>query len=284
MLRNINDLIGYSIQATDGTLGHVKDVYFDDERWVVRYLVVETGGWLESRKVLISPISLGKPDWAARVLPASITKEQVKNSPDIDTDQPVSRQHERQHLAYFGYPYYWGGGGLWGGAGYPGEMLISGNYADYLEGRADQDRADAEAERTADHHLRSCNAVMDYRIQATDGDIGTMQGLLVDEQTWAVRYMVVQTGSWWHGHQVLVAPQWIQEVLWPDQRIAVSLTQGAVRDAPQYSSSVSPSRDQEISLHRHHGRAGYWAGEIRLENPEFHLVKSASHEAVHKQV
>ena len=108
----------------------MKDFYFDDLAWVVRYLVVETGSWLSSRKVLISPIAIGHPDWAERVLPVSITKEQVKNSPDIDTDKPVSRQHEMQYLGYYGYPSYWGGAGLWGSGAYPGAMLTGVGYAD----------------------------------------------------------------------------------------------------------------------------------------------------------
>jgi len=119
MLSSMEDLEHYAIRATDGAIGQVKDFYFDDEAWVIRYLVVDTGTWLSSRKVLISPIAIGEPNWAEKILPVSITKEQVKNSPDIDTDKPVSRQHERRYLGYYGYPYYWGGGGPWGDEIYP---------------------------------------------------------------------------------------------------------------------------------------------------------------------
>ena len=94
MLRNVKDLRGYAIRATDGVIGHVDDFYFDDEAWAIRYLVVETGRWLPDRQVLISPISIGHPDWSAQLLPVSLTKAQVKGSPDIDTKKPVSRQRE----------------------------------------------------------------------------------------------------------------------------------------------------------------------------------------------
>jgi len=115
MLRSMKDLEDYALGATDGTIGHVKDFYFDDEAWVIRYLVVETGRWLSSRKVLISPIAIGNPNWVDRILPVSITKEQVKNSPDIDTAKPVSRQHEILDLNYYGFPPYWGGRDMgWG--------------------------------------------------------------------------------------------------------------------------------------------------------------------------
>ena len=111
MLRSMKDLEDYAIRATDGTIGHVKDFHFDDKAWGIRYLVLDTGTWLSSRKVLISPIAIGHPDWAGKILPVSITKEQVKNSPDIDTDKPVSRHNEIRYRGYYGYPFYWGGPG-----------------------------------------------------------------------------------------------------------------------------------------------------------------------------
>ncbi len=287
MLRSMKDLEGYAIQATDGTIGHVKDFYFDDEAWIVRYLVVETGHWLSSRKVLISPMSIGQPDWNARVLPVSITKEQVKNSPDIDTDKPVSRQHEMQYLGYYNYPYYWGGAGLWGGGAYPG-MLTGLGYDDstteYRHARTQDNRSETEqAQRVAhDPHLRSCKAVMKYHIEATDGDIGHVQGLLIDEKTWAIRYMVVDTNNWWLGHQVLIAPQWIREVRWADATVSVTLTRQAVKDAPQYDAAVPLSRDREADLYRHHGRASYWADEVNLENSEFRGTGSELPRPIHK--
>lgn len=273
MLRSMTNLEGYAIHATDGTIGHVKDFYFDDDAWVVRYFIVETGSWLSSRKVLISPMSIGQPDWNARVLPVSITKEQVKNSPDIDTDKPVSRQHEMQYLGYYHYPYYWGGAGIWGGGVYPGMMLTGVEYDGYhnecRHAPAQDSRAEAEEARHQAHdpHLRSCKAVMKYHIEATDGDIGHVHNLLVDEETWAIRYMVVDTNNWWLGHEVLVAPQWIRGVRWADKMVSVALSQQAVKGAPLYDAAVPLSRAWEGDLYRHHGRAGYWAAEGNLENP-----------------
>jgi sporulation protein YlmC with PRC-barrel domain len=271
MLRSLNDLEGYAISATDGVIGHVKDFYFDDEAWVVRYLVVEAGSWLSSRKVLISPIAIGQPNWTDKVLPVSITREQVKDSPDIDTDKPVSRQHEMEYFGYYGYyPYYWGGAGLWGGGAYPGAMLTgvgcAGSGAEYLTAQAEQARVGREAgqHENDDPHLRSGKAVMKYDIVASDGDIGHVQGLLLDEQTWAIRYLILDTSNWWLGHQVLIAPQWIKNVSWPDNTVLVNLTRQAVRDAPPYDSAVTLERDEEIGLHKHYERAGYWADEAKL--------------------
>jgi hypothetical protein len=167
MLRSMRDLANYAIRATDGTIGHVKDFYFEDGTWVVRYLVIDAGSWLSSRKVLISPMALGQPDWTQKVLPASITKRQVRNSPNIDTDKPVSRQHEKQYLEYYGYPFYWGGAGLWGAGVYPSAMLSIGSGSgsgsggvgtEYALRQCDAIRAESErySREEGNPHLRSC--------------------------------------------------------------------------------------------------------------------------------
>jgi hypothetical protein len=288
MLRSMNDLEGYAIRATDGLIGHVNDFYFDDEAWVVRYLVVETGSWLSSRKVLISPVAFGQPNWTDKVLPVSITREQVKNSPDIDTDKPISRQHEREYFGYYGYyPHYWGGAGLWGGGAYPSAMLSAGGYAggaESLTAQAEQARVarDAGRRENDDPHLRSGKEVMTYYIEASDGGIGHVQGLLLDDETWAVRYLVVQTSNWWIGHEVLIAPKWIQNVSWSERTVSVNLARQSIKDAPPYHSAATLNRDEEISLHKHYKRAGYWADEVKLENPQFRASKSASQGAIHK--
>jgi uncharacterized protein YrrD len=273
MLRSMHDLEGYAIGATDGPIGHVKDFYFDDQAWVIRYLVVDTGSWLSSRKVLVSPIAIGRPDWTEKILPVSITKDQVKHSPDVDTDKPVSRQYEVRYAGYYGYPNYWGGPGAWGEGFYP-NMLMPG-YADLgLKPRAGQSEAEtiyAQAEvarhQHDDPHLRSCKAVLGYQIVATDGEIGHVRGLLVDEQTWAIRYMVVDTGNWWLGHQVLIAPQWIKGVDWHDAQVAVELTREAVRISPPYDAAAKVDRNQEIGIYKHYGRPNYWENDM-TRDPE----------------
>ena len=270
MLRSLQDLENYEIGATDGGIGHVKDFYFDDHTWVVRYLVVETGNWLLSRKVLISPISIHHPDWANKLLPVSITQEQVRNSPEMDTQKPVSRQNEMQYLAYYGYPYYWEGDGLWGSGMYPYAMSpqntgFSANGIDretFRKEIATQVHALHEKE---DPNLRSCQAVIGHRIHATDGEIGHVAALLVDEETWAIRYFVIDTSNWWVGHQVLVAPQWITNVSWTDQSVIVGLTRESVRTAPSFDSTRELNRGEETGLYRHHNRHGYWMDTLKLE-------------------
>jgi len=271
MLRTMNDLEGYAIHATDGTIGHVTDFYFDDEAWVIRYLVVDTGNWLSSRKVLISPIAIGHPNWKEKILPVSINKEQVKNSPDINTEKPVSRQHEIQHLGYYGYSYYWGGSNFWGGGAFPYLMLpgygnpVATPQAHRPEEMEAHARDEAARRKNDDLHLRSCKEVAGYHIEAEDGDIGHLQGMLVDEETWAIRYLIVNTSNWWLDHEVLIAPQWIRDVVWPEATISVNLTRQAVQDAPPYNSAEQLNREQELGIFKHYGRTGYWADEAERE-------------------
>jgi len=273
MLRDVKSMISFTLAATDGGVGHVSDFYFDDEAWVIRYLVVETGTWLSDRKVLISPMAIGEPNWKFETFPARLTREQVRNSPDFDTDQPVSRRHELEYSRFYGYPNYWGGSGLWGAAYYPGAMLTSSDYAgsgaDYLAVQVENERRAREAEH-GDHddpHLRSCTAVTGYHISAVDGEIGHLQGLLVDEESWAIRYLIVNTSNWWLGHRVLVAPRWISEVSWAERRITTDLTRQAIQASPPYDPAHLPDRAQETQVHEHYGRHGYWQSEAVLPTP-----------------
>ncbi len=268
MLRDTNDLKGYGIHATDGDIGQVIDCFFDDEAWTVRYLVVDTGGWLFGRKVLISPISMSPPNWQEKAIPVSITKKQVEDSPDIDTEMPVSRQHESRYLGFYGYPSYWGGTGPWAGGAFPGMMMPG--YAGLesppvtLSQQADLDLARAEEERLHhkdDIHLRSCKEVKDYHIHATDGEIGHVAGFLLDDATWAIRYIVVDTSNWWLGHQVLIAPTWINEIRWLDRTVTINLSRQAIKEAAPYDMTVELSRTHEVAIYNHYGYEGYWLAE-----------------------
>jgi uncharacterized protein YrrD len=265
MLRSMNDLKDYTMHATDGNIGHVKDFYFDDKTWTIRYLIVDTGNWLSNRKVLISPIAIRIPNWRERVLPVSITKDQVKNSPDIDTDMPVSRQHEVEFQEYYNYPSYWSGAGLWGGETYPSLAITASD----VESMAPAALQKPSEHRDDNPHLQSCLAVLGYAIEATDGEIGQVTGFLVDEDSWVIRYMIVEAGNWWQGHQVLVVPEWIDSVSWLEAKVSIKLTRQAVKDAPPYDRTEIVDREQEEDIYRHYGRPGYW-----LQSGERELVLS----------
>jgi hypothetical protein len=253
MLTN-KHLKDFAIRATDGDLGTVDDLYFDDETWAIRYLVVDTGGWLGGRQVLISPFSITHTDWEAKRLDVALTKKQVADSPAIDTQQPVSRQHEAAYLGYYGYPYYWGGPYMWGPAFYPAGLAISGDF--YAGAMADRIQSESP-----DSHLRSSDAVTGYNIEATDGEIGHVDGFVVDDETWAIRYLEVATRNWWPGKKVLVSPSWIERVSWTDSAVYVALSREAIKDGPEYIESRPITREYENRLYFHYGRPPYWLHE-----------------------
>ncbi|MEP6897286.1 MAG: PRC-barrel domain-containing protein [Rhodanobacter sp.] len=259
MLRSSKDLEHYAVQATDGPIGHVRDFYFDDKAWVVRFLVVETGGWLPNRDVLISPISIGQCDHVKKLLAVSLTRSQVKGSPDIDTHKPISRQHEMGYLGYYGFPSYWGGNGLWGAGSFPSLMLTA---IDDPDGQGELSNAlplqEAGSAAGDDPHLRSIDAMHNYRIEATDGEIGHVKGVLIEEGTWAIRYLVVETSHWWSGHSVLIVPEWIRKVSWLDRAVDVVVTRQQISSAPAYDAALLFERQDEEVLFKHYGSREYW--------------------------
>ncbi len=251
MLRSMSDLQGFTIGATDGDIGRVEAFYFDDTSFTVRHLVVDTGGWLPGRKVLISPMALPAIDWDGKRINAELTKSQVEQSPNIDTDQPVSRQQEINYHRYYGYPSYWEGPYLWGLGPYP--VTIPGGEATEYERRWEWG-----AKEPGDPHLRSSGAVIGYHIEATDGAIGHVEDFLVEDSSWAIRYMIVDTRNWWPGKKVLVSPEWINRVSWPDSRVYVDMSKEAIKSAPEYDPNQPLARDYETRLFGHHNRRVYW--------------------------
>jgi hypothetical protein len=254
MLTKTTNLEGFAIRAKDGELGTVEQFYFDDETWAIRYLTVQTGGWFGGRRVLISPISIVDADWQAKRLDVALTKEQVENSPGIDLHKPVSRQHESEYLAYYGYPDYWGGPYLWGPSVYPAGMMspvpalpVS------VAARIPKDSADS--------HLRSSDAVTGYRIEASDGEIGHVAGFLVDDEAWAIRYIEVATRNWLPGTKVLISPAWVNRVSWEHSEVFVGASRESIKSAPEYVESRPVTREYEEQLFLHYGQPPYWLRE-----------------------
>jgi len=272
MLRSIEGLKGNTIAARDGLLGSVDEVYFDDEIWGVRYLVVDTGNWLNGHRVLISPYSVKHTDPGAGTVSVDLTREQVRNSPGINTRQPVSRQHEVEYLRYYGYPTYWGGQDSWGMGGFPilGPMQIGpGIETETLEAQSFERQSSEpqafepigpEADTSlVDVHLQSTEAVTGYHIEARDGSIGHVSGFIFDDEAWVIRYLTVDTRNWWPGGKtVLLATQWVDAVDWLGSSIATDLTREAIKNCPAYDDLVPLSRTYEMALHTFHSKDGYW--------------------------
>ena len=253
MLRSLHELKNYTISAFDGEIGHCSDFLFDDEHWTVRYMVADTGKWLPGRKVLISPISLDTPDWTTHSFPVKLNKEEVKNSPSLYSDAPVSRQYEMQHADFFGWPYYWEGGYLWGMESTPALLHAR---AKSLESVDKKTRPGEE-----DHlkiHLRSVNEVKGYKISASDGNIGHINDFIVEDHIWTIRYLVISTRNWIPGKKVIMSPGWISKIDWIYANVEVNLPVDAIKKAPEFHPSEPINREYETRLYDFYGRPKYW--------------------------
>ncbi len=247
MLVEIKELHGFKIHASDGEIGRVDDILFDDEHWTVRYLVVNTGGWLSDRKVLISPISFGGLVWDQRIINLKLTREQIENSPGVETDEPVSRQWERNYYRYYSLPYYWGGMGVWGANWYPGDL-----YARPV-GAPDEELAADEREPHEDNpYLRSAKEVSGYGISAKDGHIGHIKDFIVNDETWRIDYIEADTQDWLPGKKVALSPSWIESVSWPERSVAVNVTREQVENAPEWEHGQPVSEDFEKRFYSHY--------------------------------
>ncbi len=243
MLCSTKELQGLTIHAMDGDIGRVDDLYFDDDAWTVRYLVVNTGNFLSGRQVLIAPAVIQWHDGEWDRIDVSLSCQQVKNSPAIDTAEPVSRQKERELAKYYQWPVYWGGGDSGTGAGIPGPLMgLAGSQpppADLTpeEGRSQNPTVPIEEPESTESHLQSAREVIGYRIQARDGDIGHIEDFLVDNGSWRVNYLVIDTSNLWPGKKVILPPSWVRQVSWAERQAVVDLRRETVRKSPEFDSA-----------------------------------------------
>jgi len=251
MFRSLNILRDYRILATDGSLGSVSDVYFDDRGWTVRHLVVDTGTWLPGRRVLIPTSALGTPDAARDEFPVDLTKEQVRNAPSIDEDKPVDRQHEAELYGYYGWAPYWGGDVMM-----PGGVGVGGlGDAMSLPGSIPPEPLPSDE---GDPHLRSGRDIIGYAIAAADSDIGEVSDILIDDQDWRIRYFLVDTGKWLPGRKVVLSPEWVKSIEWAEHKVVVDLTREQVEASPEYDEVEGVNRAYEEGLYAHYRRNSYW--------------------------
>ncbi len=254
MLIKAKKIQGYKLNCQDGELGHIKEFYFDDKFWAVRYLVAETGNWLIGRQALISPYALSTLDNESKHINVDLTKKQIEDSPSLESTKPVSKQFEIDYNGYYGYPMYWGGAYMWG------------YYPVIMRDRKEWNKISRE-EKTWDPHLRSTDEVNEYYIQANDGEIGHVEDFIIDDQTWAIRYLVIDTKNWWPGKKVLVSPQWIDRVSWGESKVFVNLSQDVIKRSPEYTEESLLNKEYEAELHRHYNRHDYWTDEtVAIEN------------------
>ena len=231
MLHLARKVCGATIRAADGDIGTLEDFYFEEGRWTVRYLLVDTGRWMSGKKVLLSPMSV-VGEWNAEQVRVSLNKQQVWDSPAFDPQGPFSHDHETQVLGHFGYPYYWGASGVWGTFDYPAALLTASSVSA-------ADSARREGINPESRNLRSTNKSTGYHVQATDGEIGHVDDFLIGEESWRIRYLLVDTSNWIGGKSVIVSAEAIQRTDSERAKLHVGVTREAVKHSPSFDSIES---------------------------------------------
>ena len=253
MLLIASALKGYAIEATDGVLGTVSDFLFDDGSWKIRWLVVDTGGWLPGRKVLLHPSALDEVNHLTETVAVRLTRTQVQHSPDITRDEPVSRQMEYDTYHYYGWDPLWGGGAY--GMGMIASPLMMPPQTSEAEREVEQlvqDRLEGD-----DPQLRSMHAVKGYHIEATDGGIGHVQDFIIDEPSWSLRYLIIDTSNWWFGQHVLISPYAVTDIDWSDSKVRLNVTREQIKSSPAWDPATIVNTQYEQLLHSHYAWPGY---------------------------
>jgi hypothetical protein len=243
VLRSVVSLRGFSIGAKDGEMGKVHSFLFDDRSWAIRYLVADTGGWLRGRRVLIAATALERPDWHAHIFPVELTKQQVRNAPDIDIDKPISRQNEAELHRHYDWAPYWG-------TGYGAAVFT----VPPLQGEQNQ----PEEAAGENPNLRSTREVIGYKIHATDGQIGHVEDFIISDEDWVIRYLVADTRNWLPGRSVLVSPEWVTDISWEGQEVRMDVSKETIEDSPPFDPSAPVNREYEVQMYDYYGRPKYW--------------------------
>jgi sporulation protein YlmC with PRC-barrel domain len=252
MLRSIKKLYGEKLGTSEGEIGHVKDFYFDDQKWAVRYLVVDTGSWISGRLVLLAPHAFCGLHQRGKVLLVNLTRQQIENSPSIETHKPVSRQYEEEYHRYYGWPSYWDGGGIWGMGGFPliltppQHTLPTVILPPPCPLPSKQATEGGGPHKGDDPHLRSTQVVSGYHIQTSDGMIGHVTDFMMDYKSWAIRHLVAKTGHWFSGKEVVISLSKIDRISYLESKVFVNLTKEAIRKAPEYNVFPVDAKDHHI--------------------------------------
>lgn len=255
MLANTSIINGYDISASDGHIGFVSDFLFDDVNWHVRWLVVETGQWLSSRRVIVPSSALSALDPKQAECRINLSMQQIKDSPEVDTLRPVSQQMEASIYGHYGYKPYWNDGSGFGGIGYLGGFGFSDGFGNEMPPSSEWsgEVATAKAKRQNDDvHLRSINEVTGYHIEATDGQIGHIEDFLVEDADWSIRYVVADTRNWWPGKKVLISPRSVKDVDWAVKMVHVDVKRKKIKDAPAYDEFVTIDQEYQSQFLRYY--------------------------------
>ncbi|MDT3778762.1 PRC-barrel domain-containing protein [Nitrospira sp. MA-1] len=254
MLKTLLEMRGYQLRAIDKDLGSVDDFYFDDRLWRTRYLVADTGNWLPGRKVLIGREALERSEWEEKVIPVTLTSIEIEDSPGIETDLPFSLQKEKELRLFFKWREYWDEDGFIQPAGFT-PMSVPGGEA-MEQSLTDGMRAPGKLD--GNPHLRSANEVQGYYIGAQDGEIGHVDDFIVEDTSWEIRYLVIDTQNWLPGKKVLISPKWVNSIDWNKQTVQVGMNRDLIEQSPEYDPSKPINREYEVRMYDFYGKPHDW--------------------------
>lgn len=247
MLTRLMNIIGFQIEASDGTVGEVRDFSFDEQTWTVRYMVADTRRWLPGKRVLIVPEAFDELRPEVRRFSVNLTRDQVRESPDYAEDLPVSRQWETNLHGHYGWTPYW-------------ELSPAGDWPTPLlpPTPSTTNGAIQSAGDHADPHLRSVREAAGYDVAVSDGKVGHVTDFVAGTESWKILYLVVDTRKWLPGRSFLLPTDWIDGVDWPERHVVTQLQRPRIEDSPPFDPADPINRDYETKLFEHYGRAPYW--------------------------
>jgi hypothetical protein len=255
MLRSTKEIIDYKILALDGEIGKVADFYLEEEAWTIRYLVVDLGFWILGRKVLLSPAALGKPDWSSQVFPVTLSKDQIEKSPDIDTHKPISRAHEISLGNYYRWPFYWSQLHSMAAAPIVSPIAVKESDVDRQDERAE---IEPDPDESAQYKLRSFLELVNYQVDGLDGSLGQVHDFIVDDDTWIIRYLVLDADELARNKKILISPLWLRSVSYQEESVQIDLSQDSVIHSPDFDPEKPIQRKYEEIIYDYHGRPYYW--------------------------
>ncbi|PYZ98764.1 hypothetical protein CR205_09385 [Alteribacter lacisalsi] len=235
----------FTVFGEEGEIGSVSDLFFDEHTWTVRYIVMNAGNWLKGEQRFLSPASIQSYSVEEERLHANITKEQAKESPSPE-DEPMTRKFERQFSKFYGLNPYWMGAGLWGSGAVPRDLT-----------REDPDSLDDLREEETS--ILSVKDLIGYELSTGDESFGKVKDVLIEEDSFKIRYFVVDTNRWLPGgKEVVVSTEWILDVNWSQSLVSVELSKDKIKSAPEYVEDMTLDRDMETSVFKHYGKPKYW--------------------------
>ena len=253
MLTPLLDWRGYCLRAIDKDLGSVEDFYFDDRTWTVRYLVADTGNWLPGRKVLIGPETVQSISPEDEAISVNLTSRAVEDSPGIETNLPFSLQKERELRLFFEWREYWND-----------EVFIQPAAAGGMipEPKADARPStavmDPQVGSQTNPYLRSANEVEGYTMRASDEDLGEVSGFIVQNETWRIRYLILETGNWLIGKKFLFSPRWVSGIDWSHRIVNLEITRKIFEGAPVYTPGEPIAVEDEQRLYDYYKKRPDW--------------------------